>query len=219
MTYFNSWILTWHGNAFHITGHLGGEATSHWWIPLTKAGNVLFDDSLNKLLNKESIDRDWRRQGACLMPLQFHVRPRVLWAQPMPWLLVSQGSFHYHGLTETTAWISNYIHCIVWGEITHPFPNVEVWERINKFIPHYTMDVITYPFWESGISLSKRARCAKDLYKMQMHIFPQRNLLSKVQSQPILPLRNDNNVCFCVSITTQGLLSIPQWHYCLMGIN
>ena len=43
-------------------------------------------------------------------------------------------------------WISNYIHCNVWGEITYPFPNfngstVEVWEWMSNFIPRH---VITY---------------------------------------------------------------------------
>ena len=38
----------------------------------------------------------------------------------------------------------------VWDGITYPFPNfngatVEVWEWINNFIPHFIMDVITYP--------------------------------------------------------------------------
>ena len=40
----------------------------------------------------------------------------------------------------------------MWDEITYPFPNfngctVEVWEWINNFIPHFIMDVITYPCW------------------------------------------------------------------------
>ena len=41
------------------------------------------------------------------------------------------------------AWISNYVHCKVWDEITYPFPNfnggtVEVWEWISNFIPPFT---------------------------------------------------------------------------------
>ena len=32
-------------------------------------------------------------------------------------------SFNYHGLTLIPVWISNYIHCIVWGEITYAFLN------------------------------------------------------------------------------------------------
>ena len=50
-------------------------------------------------------------------------------------------------------WTSNQIPCRVWDEITCPFPNfngetVEVWEWINNFIPHITMDVIIYPCWD-----------------------------------------------------------------------
>ena len=38
----------------------------------------------------------------------------------------------------------------VWGEITYQFPNfngaaVEIWEWTRNFIPHFIMDVITYP--------------------------------------------------------------------------
>ena len=38
----------------------------------------------------------------------------------------------------------------MWHEITYSFPNyngatVEVWEWTNNFIPHFRMDVITYP--------------------------------------------------------------------------
>ena len=31
-----SMIMSWHGNAFRITGPLWGESTVHWWITLTK---------------------------------------------------------------------------------------------------------------------------------------------------------------------------------------
>ena len=57
----------------------------------------------------------------------------------------------YH-LILNPACISNYMLKKVLDEITYPFPNfngctVEVWERINNFIPHIMMDVITYPCW------------------------------------------------------------------------
>ena len=40
----------------------------------------------------------------------------------------------------------------VWDEITYPFTNfngcsVEVWEWISNSIPHFIMDLITYPCW------------------------------------------------------------------------
>ena len=45
------------GNTFHITGPLWGESTSHWWIPLQRTSNVVFDVfcdvSLKTLLNKQ----------------------------------------------------------------------------------------------------------------------------------------------------------------------
>ena len=54
------------------------------------------------------------------------------------------------------AWISNHISSKVWEEIIYPFPNfkgatVEVGEWISNFIPHFTMDVITYPCWDIGV--------------------------------------------------------------------
>ena len=41
----------------------------------------------------------------------------------------------------------------VWDEITYPFPNftsctVEVWEWMSNFMPHFKVDVITYPCWD-----------------------------------------------------------------------
>ena len=45
------------------------------------------------------------------------------------------------------------MHCKVWDEITYQFTKfngstIEVWEWISNFIPHFTMDVITYPCWD-----------------------------------------------------------------------
>ena len=59
--------------------------------------------------------------------------------------------FYWHVLTSIQAWISNYIHYIVWDKITNSFPNfncatVEAWEWLSDFIPHFTGDVITYPY-------------------------------------------------------------------------
>ena len=62
-------------------------------------------------------------------------------------------SFYYHDLTLIPAWISNHMCSKVWDEITDPFPNftggtIKVWEWISNFIPHFVMDVITYPCWD-----------------------------------------------------------------------
>ena len=38
-------------------------------------------------------------------------------------VLVRCSPFYLHGLTFIPAWISNYIHYEVWGEITYPFLN------------------------------------------------------------------------------------------------
>ena len=43
-------------------------------------------------------------------------------------------------------------------EIIYPFPNfngatVEVWELLSNIIPHFMMDVITYPYWDKRWSM------------------------------------------------------------------
>ena len=63
--------------------------------------------------------------------------------------MITGAPFHYHGLTLIPACKSNYIHYKVWVEIIYPFPNfngaaVEVWERINNFIPHFTGHICDY---------------------------------------------------------------------------
>ena len=47
----------------------------------------------------------------------------------------------------------NYIHYIVWDEITYQFLKIngataEVLEWISIFIPHFTRHVIAYPCWD-----------------------------------------------------------------------
>ena len=56
-----------------------------------------------------------------------------------------------YGLTLIPALISSHMPSKVWDEIACPFPNVnvatvEVLEWISNFIPHFTMDGITYPW-------------------------------------------------------------------------
>ena len=53
------------------------------------------------------------------------------------------------------AWLSNYIHYKVCDEITYPLLNfndcnVEVQEWISIFIPHFTKQVITFPYWDKS---------------------------------------------------------------------
>ena len=75
---------------------------------------------------------------------------------------ITSSSVHLHGLTSTLAWVSNCIpNCIhdkVWDEITYPFPNfigaaVEVWKWINNFTPHFTWQVIIYPWSDKSQSV------------------------------------------------------------------
>ena len=66
---------------------------------------------------------------------------------------VTRGSFYEHGLTLIPVWISNYIYYKLWDEIIYPFLNfngcnVEVYEWISNFIPHFTGHVITYLCWD-----------------------------------------------------------------------
>ena len=57
---------------------------------------------------------------------------------------------HLYGLILLPAWICNHMPGKVWHEIIYPFPNFngatfDVWESISNFIPHFIIDVITYP--------------------------------------------------------------------------
>ena len=65
----------------------------------------------------------------------------------------SWNPFYLYWLTLILGRISDYIHYDVWYEITYPFPNfnsaiVKVWEWISNFIPQYTGNMLTYPWWE-----------------------------------------------------------------------
>ena len=73
---------------------------------------------------------------------------------------VTSGPFYKHGLTLIPACISNHKHKKVWCEITHPFPNfngstVDILEWISNFIPHFLMDVITYPCWDESMLIKR----------------------------------------------------------------
>ena len=63
------------------------------------------------------------------------------------------GHFYQQRLTLIPTWIINHIHCEIWDQNIHPFPKDNsaaggVWERINNFMPHFTVYVITCPWWD-----------------------------------------------------------------------
>ena len=67
--------------------------------------------------------------------------------------MFSWGPFYRHDFTLIPTWISNHMFSKVWDENTYTYTNfnsliVEVLEWISNFIPHFMMDVITYPCWE-----------------------------------------------------------------------
>ena len=70
--------------------------------------------------------------------------------QPCDGYLTFWGPVYKHGLALIASWISNYTHCIVWVEITYPFPNsdcctVEVWEWKSNFFPtHWVCNPCLY---------------------------------------------------------------------------
>ena len=55
------------------------------------------------------------------------------------------GLFFQHGSTSIPAWTCSHMPSKVWDEITYPFPNFKG-ATINNFIPHFIMNVITYPW-------------------------------------------------------------------------
>ena len=70
-------------------------------------------------------------------------------------LFYHQGPFLIILLILIPAWISNRMSSKVQDKIAYPFPNfnictIEVWEWINNFMPHFLMDVITYPCWDQS---------------------------------------------------------------------
>ena len=63
------------------------------------------------------------------------------------------GSFYFYGLILIPARIINHMPRKVLDEINYAFLNfngctVEVYEWITNFIPHFIMDVFTYPPWD-----------------------------------------------------------------------
>ena len=83
-----------------------------------------------------------------------YLNPNLINTEWILQLLVLSKKAHLSpGAPVTPAWISNHMSNEVWDEITYPFPNfngctVEVWEWKSNFIPHFIMDVITYPCWD-----------------------------------------------------------------------
>ena len=76
---------------------------------------------------------------------------------PLIWIwfyhLVHWDSFQWHGLTLIPAWMSNYTHYEKVYEINYPFTDlngctVENCKWVSNFIPHFIMDLITYPSWD-----------------------------------------------------------------------
>ena len=67
--------------------------------------------------------------------------------------IITRSSIYLHELALIQVWISNHTHNKVWDEITYPFSNLNgaasgVWEWMSNFIPHFIMDVFTYPYWD-----------------------------------------------------------------------
>ena len=99
-----------------------------WFCVIASCIHVIFNSYLNGTIH--SSWRDW-----------YHHIPKLLC-----------GPFYLHGITLIPTWISNYIHCKVWDEITKPFLNfngatVEFSEWIDNIIPYFTGHVITYSWW------------------------------------------------------------------------
>ena len=126
---------------------LWGEFTDDRWIPYTKS--------------------QWREKCLHLMTTSF-ILPKMLgkvaiWILEnfpciMAWLS-NRLSYPQGSLLQTwfifdhSIWINSYIPGKVWGMITYLFINftictVEVQEWTNNFIPHFIIDVITYPCWD-----------------------------------------------------------------------
>ena len=86
-----------------------------------------------------------------LMPFSFQKLYTIVWQRPSQYITVED----VHRALWISAWISNYSHHKIRDEIDYALSNfngctLEVGESISNFIPHYTMDVITYPCWDGS---------------------------------------------------------------------
>ena len=99
------------------------------------------------------------------------------------------------------AWISNHMHIEVWDEITYPFPNfhnadVEVWESVSNFNPHFEIDVhvITWELKLLGLKLvhvSKRGPCC-NMWNVITYPYPRFKSLAKLPSEHLWKITSHN---------------------------
>ena len=71
----------------------------------------------------------------------------------------------------------------VWDKITYPFPNfnsatVEVREWFSNFIPHFLMDVITYPCWNQCYSMLVKGAPAHQILNSSFSVRLARQVLA-----------------------------------------
>ena len=101
----------------------------------------------------------------CLLTVSMN--KHIIWR---PW-----SPFYWHGIALIPTWTSNFVHYLVWYEITYPFLNfnggpVEVWEWISNFFTHLSM-------LTSKINhVNKRGPWKKKLLDYQAHCWLQSEL-------------------------------------------
>ena len=148
------------GNIFRVTGHLCGEFTGPRWIPARRPVTQSFDISFYLRLNKRLDKQSWGWWFETLShPLWRHrnevdqLTIVVVFLNDMDEILLS---FFIANLP-CFRWL-DIIWCslclpswsVIWDYLSIPKLQgiAEVWEWINYLIPHFIMDVITYPYWD-----------------------------------------------------------------------
>ena len=155
---------SWHGNHFSIVALKRG-AIGDWRILVTKVMLFSLIKAWGELLNKQPSDwwfeTPWCPCGTTVINypmwcvvIKYEI-VRLLTSQHCP-LLFSLLCISWSNTWEPfltwiiPAWLINNIYYKVWQWTTYPFSKfnavtVELWERVNNFIPHFTGYMITYP--------------------------------------------------------------------------
>ena len=91
--------------------------------------------------------------------------------------LYTLDTFHYHGLTLVSKWMSNHMSYIMRDEITYPFRKftgctVEVWKWMINFITHFINHVITYTCWDWCQTKWVKGTDTRCIVRPMIYIYP-----------------------------------------------
>ena len=112
---FGTWLPLCRSTQWCTAWTHGHDASTHWFLEAVIV-NVQISNSCYRLMS-------WA------IPLKLFSLVCCVWYDSEMYVKMlldsndTRGPFHQHGLTLIPAWISNYMPCRLWDEITHPFLN------------------------------------------------------------------------------------------------